>query len=417
LSDPSELLELIDKRAESNEISLDHLIVQRLSREPLLACVTAASAVFLREVISAVLNDNKQAALDEIFRLSEDEIPEEHAESYLLLAQNLCAACEYADGWVMFKKNYILYLLDKERVDEALVVISDLEEVLPDDDELKLLLEQAGVSEPINVAVVGLNQYSEELQRRIVRAPEKYRYKLVCFCDEKEEYVGQYLNGTMILDIKQLAKLYRRGEVDKVIVAFSGFSTSKTSNTFRRLERAGITDRVFTVPPWYLDGAYDYVQYSIQQFEPEKELSLDSALIRADMSRAVLGFIMPLSNMHCNYSCKSCVTASPLAEPGFMSLASYRRDIERLKELYWHICRFRISGGETLLHPDIAEMVKITRDAFPSTGLALQTNGLLLLKNDGRFDGLFNVMRENRCGFQISTYKPVFYGAMSLTRF
>jgi len=117
---------------------------------------------------------------------------------------------------------------------------------------------------------------------------------------------------------------------------------------------------------------------------------------------------LPISNLHCNYSCKSCCFASPLAEPGFTTLDSYRKDIKRLKELYWHVARFRITGGETLLHPDIAEMIKITREAFPATGLGLQTNGLLLLKDDGRFDDLFAVMRENRCGFQISVYEPVY---------
>jgi len=115
-----------------------------------------------------------------------------------------------------------------------------------------------------------------------------------------------------------------------------------------------------------------------------------------------------MTNLHCNSSCKSCVTASPLAEPEFISLESYQRDIEKLSELFWHVCRFRISGGEPLLHPDIAKMVKITRKAFPATGLAVQTNALLLLKDDGQFDELLDVMRENRCGFQISTYQPIY---------
>jgi len=173
------------------------------------------------------------------------------------------------------------------------------------------------------------------------------------------------------------------------------------------IKSAGIIDNVFIVPPWFYDGAYDFVHGTLQPFKEGERISLESSLLRADMSKDVLDFIMPLSNLNCNNSCIACVTASPLADPGYITLESYKKDIKRLSELYWHICRFRISGGEPLLHPDIAEMVKITREAFPATGFAVQTNGLLLLKDDGRFDKLLEVMRENRCGFQISTYKPI----------
>jgi len=82
-------------------------------------------------------------------------------------------------------------------------------------------------------------------------------------------------------------------------------------------------------------------------------------------------------------------------------------DIKKLKEQFWHISRMRITGGESLLHSDIAEMVQIIRDFYPATGLAIQTNGLLLLKDDGKFNDLFKVMHDCRCGFQISTYKPI----------
>ena len=407
LSDSKTIIELLDRRINNNDETLDEEILRELSNIPLLTGIIAPAAVFMRNVIAAVLRDDMQAAMDEVFRLAEDEIPDDHAESYLLLARNLCASCEYIDGWILFNKNYIRFLLDKGRTDEAMDVICDLEEVLPEDNEITAFRTQVGIPKNERVAIVGLSKSGEALANRISSEQNKNRYSVTHFCDSSGKYIGNELNGVPIVNIEQLAEIYHKGHVDKIIVAFSGYTEPRLSLIYRLLKSVGITSKVFTVPPWFYDGAYDFVHDSLQPFDHGDEVNFESALVQADMSKDVLDFITPLSNVHCNSSCRGCVTASPLADPVFTTLSSYRNDIEKLRDLYWHICRFRISGGEPLLHPDIAEMVKITREAFPATGLAIQTNGLLLLKDDGRFDKLLEVMRENRCGFQISTYKSI----------
>jgi len=400
------LIELLKLRAASKNAALDDEILQELSKEPLFTGFTASAAVFMRDIIEAVLIEDMQSALDGIFHLSEDEIPDEYAESFLLLAQNLCAVCEYAEGWVLFNKNYIRFLLDDERPDEAMVIISDLEEVLPGDNELKSFRDRAGVTKVERVAIFGVSKCGEALAQRI-EAVSNNKYRVTHFCDRTGKYVGEKINGAEIVSVEKLAVLHRTRQIDKLIVAFSGYTEPKLSMIYRMLKTAGITKNVFTVPPWFYDGAYDFVHESLQPFDGGAEMALDDALIEADMSREVLDFIMPLSNLNCNSSCRSCLVASPLTKPGYISLQSYRDDITRLRELYWHVCRFRISGGEPLLHPELAEMVKITREAFPITGLAIQTNGLLLLKDDGKFDELLEVMHKNRCGFQVSTYQPI----------
>jgi hypothetical protein len=267
------------------------------------------------------------------------------------------------------------------------------------------------------VAVVGTNQFGEELIRRTSSAPDNSEFFIVCFCDSTGQYTNETLHGFPNISMKQLADEYHNGSFDKIIVAYSGQSNNPaTSTVFKQLQDAGIKDKVFIVPPWFYDGAYDYFLYTLQSAAGGEKPTLRSSLIQADMSKAVLDYVSPFTNLHCNFKCKACSVASPLAEPDFISISSFKSDIEKLKEYFWHVGRIRITGGESLLHPDIAEMVKIIRDVYPATGLALQTNGLLLLKDDGQFNELFKVMRDNHCGFQISTYKPITDKKKILTR-
>ena len=302
---------------------------------------------------------------------------------------------------------------DNKRADEMIFskFLYALSPVLPDNKhtDISAFQSEVGAAEVENVAIVGTHQYGEALMRRIKSAPDMYSFKLMCFCDSTGQYNEKTLHGFENVKLKQLAKMYESGKIDKIIVAYSGHAIAlPSSKVFRQLRDAGITEGVYTVPPWYYDGAYDYVQYSLAPFDRGQEIPLSSALIKADMSKDVMDFAMPVSNLHCNSSCKSCATASPLADKEFTTLASYIKDIKRLKELYWHISRFRITGGESLLHPDISEMIEITRETFPATGLAIQSNGILILKNDGSLESIFKVMKKNRCGFQISTYMPVY---------
>ena len=258
------------------------------------------------------------------------------------------------------------------------------------------------------VAVVGANQYGEELIRRTSSAPDNSEFHIVCFCDTTGQYTHKTLHGFLNISMEQLADQYHNSGFEKIIVAFSGYAHSPaTSTVFKQLQDAGINDKVFILPPWFFDGAYDYVHATLQAITDTEKPALRSALIQADMSKAVLDFVSPVTNLHCNLKCKACNIASPLAGTDFISMSSFKSDIEKLKERFWHISRIRITGGEPLLHPDIAEMVQIVRDAYPAAGLAIQSNGLLLLKDDGRFNELFKVMQDTRCGFQISTYKPI----------
>ena len=85
---------------------------------------------------------------------------------------------------------------------------------------------------------------------------------------------------------------------------------------------------------------------------------------------------------HCNLNCVSCNHYSPLAPPIFINLQELERNMEKLKakgaqKLFKEL---HLLGGEPLLHPDIADVIRIVRTCFTAdhTLIKLVTNGLLL---------------------------------------
>ena len=109
---------------------------------PFLNGIPLESIIFLIIPIKAVLQNNLQTAFDEIMHLADKDIPNEYAESYLILAQRVCATLEYAEGWVMFQKELVRFYLDTNNVEKAKEQIKELEELLPDDVEVKELIKQ-----------------------------------------------------------------------------------------------------------------------------------------------------------------------------------------------------------------------------------------------------------------------------------
>ncbi|MCI9331680.1 MAG: radical SAM protein [Oscillibacter sp.] len=89
---------------------------------------------------------------------------------------------------------------------------------------------------------------------------------------------------------------------------------------------------------------------------------------------------------HCNLNCEYCGLYSPLANKEFLDPEEYRRDCARLSELFHgEMRRVYLLGGEPLLHPQITELMKITRESFPIGIIRILTNGILLPKMDDAF--------------------------------
>ncbi|MDR2491682.1 MAG: radical SAM protein [Spirochaetaceae bacterium] len=105
---------------------------------------------------------------------------------------------------------------------------------------------------------------------------------------------------------------------------------------------------------------------------------------------------------HCNLNCKCCTAFSPIAEETFLHIASYKKDMKKLAELTaGKLASFYVTGGEPLLHPQIAEVFGIAREYFPETEISFMTNGLLLLKMPETF---WEKCREYSVAINISRY-------------
>jgi len=121
IDEQSEKLKQIEQRFKKKEETEQQKIIG------LMRNLSSCDIKYMSAVIKEIISENMPAAQDEIFRLSEDDIPDEHAESYLFLASNICAINEYADGWLMFQKEYARYLNETGRKDEAQMILDNLE--------------------------------------------------------------------------------------------------------------------------------------------------------------------------------------------------------------------------------------------------------------------------------------------------
>ena len=89
---------------------------------------------------------------------------------------------------------------------------------------------------------------------------------------------------------------------------------------------------------------------------------------------------------HCNLNCRGCFHFSPLANEEYLDVVEYKKDCERLAELYDGCAtQILLLGGEPLLHPQIEDFIRITRDNFATSEIIIVTNGLVLSKMSESF--------------------------------
>jgi len=127
------------------------------------------------------------------------------------------------------------------------------------------------------------------------------------------------------------------------------------------------------------------------------------------MPWSLLRFEVHLTNK-CNLNCAGCLHFSSLCnklEP--LDINIYENDCKRLSQLTsGKIVDIRLLGGEPLLHPDIYDIVTITRKYFPSYNIKDQTgvievvtNGILLHAQPNDF---WETCSKNNVRIAVSDY-------------
>ena len=102
----------------------------------------------------------------------------------------------------------------------------------------------------------------------------------------------------------------------------------------------------------------------------------------------------------CNLGCAGCAHFSPLVSENTFDEEVYLRAIKRLASVY-NVEYLRLLGGEPLLNPRCAELLKQTRKRMRRTKIELVSNGLLIPQCDEYF---WRVVKKNKIVICISRY-------------
>jgi len=80
---------------------------------------------------------------------------------------------------------------------------------------------------------------------------------------------------------------------------------------------------------------------------------------------------------HCNMRCRGCSHFSNISKAGFADLDEFTSDFNRMAQLF-DVAEIFLLGGEPLLHPHVADFVRVAHAAFPKAKTYLFTNSLLV---------------------------------------
>lgn len=83
---------------------------------------------------------------------------------------------------------------------------------------------------------------------------------------------------------------------------------------------------------------------------------------------------------HCNLNCAGCNHFCSLAEPFYISLDEFKKQLILVKEKIPSLKWLMLLGGEPTLHPQLLELCQIARTLFPNIIIEILTNGKDLSK-------------------------------------
>ncbi len=233
-----------------------------------------------------------------------------------------------------------------------------------------------------NIVIFGAASIGLKLKRDLELKGSHVSY----FCDNNVKKCGCKLDGIDVISFDEIIPKYKNGDVESIIIAVK--------------QPDGIVEQIreshIGIKTYGLTCEYIYEDKSdIQQ--------LQDFVFPIDVNKPRLDYFEYHVSYHCNLKCKGCGYYSNIAPKEFGNFDNYKKDIHRLKELFWGVKTIRLMGGEPLLNPNLLDFCRVTRENFPDADIRVVTNGLLIPSINVE---ILAAMKESYIGFDITQYPP-----------
>lgn len=112
---------------------------------------------------------------------------------------------------------------------------------------------------------------------------------------------------------------------------------------------------------------------------------------------------------HCNLNCKGCTHFSSIAKPEYLDIEDFSNNIKHLTKVEKSIGSIQLLGGEPLLHPQLSEIINVTRKNLLKTNIHIITNGILLVNEHKLPNNFWETCKSNNVLIRITKYPNINY--------
>lgn len=119
----------------SKALDIDSQICRLIENYPLLKNMSADLLADFQDSIYYVIKKDYRQALDKFILVQDVEINDNDVEAYILFGQNLSATVEDTDIFIYFKKEWISFLIECLRIEEASDELDEYMSILADDED------------------------------------------------------------------------------------------------------------------------------------------------------------------------------------------------------------------------------------------------------------------------------------------
>ena len=132
--------------------------------------------------------------------------------------------------------------------------------------------------------------------------------------------------------------------------------------------------------------------------------SLKKYIDTVDLTKPFLNYLEINLVDNCNLNCKGCAHFSNVCSKKYVDLEQFETDLRKVTDKF-NLYNFRLLGGEPLLHPNLKNILEISRKYLPNSRLIIVTNGLLL---DKLSEDILKSLHDNNVIVTISLYKSTY---------